>query len=429
MANAVYHTGYGIVVELTQPDLGHPELRPGLMEEILRPVAERERTLLRCLTDFNNGDCRCAEAGKTPWMFIRRQRFPDGTIRLVPAHLPITHLATPEESDKHKAMKERIARAASQAGLDVRVEAGASRRKVVNDVLVTGPDGTRIGWEAQYSPISASAVRRRTTRAAENTITSLWVTPDPKSELIDRAPWMRVDNVPWKALLSPRLQLLERGGVRRLQVWKCTRSSPRPCPRSDNKGTWCGRGHAMWSLPALCLPPQPPALLDELVASTAERQHLPLTARSTDDPRRVSRLWAPAGDIEQWRQIRDEDDEEPEGEEEVPDDEIVFTGDEVDGSCRYGAPTKPQSPIKRKRDRHAAVGLHTFDAIPAALLCTQSQPAQLQLNDSERAAFARELGCRTWEIGPCMLCYNPINRYGYNAPMTCASCRRAHARP
>lgn len=197
MANAVYHTGYGIVLNLTRPDLGHPELQPGLMEEILRPVAERDRTLLRCLTDFARGDCRCAEAGKTPWMFIRRQRFPDGTTRLVPAHLPITHLATPEESDKHKAMKERIARAASRSGLDVRIEAGASQRKIVNDVLVTGPDGTRIGWEAQYSPISASAVQRRTTRAAEQTVTPLWVTPDPKSELIDRAPWMRVDDVPW----------------------------------------------------------------------------------------------------------------------------------------------------------------------------------------------------------------------------------------
>ncbi|MGW7351457.1 competence protein CoiA family protein [Streptomyces sp. NPDC054784] len=358
-------------------------------------------------------------------MFIRRQRFPEG-VRLVPAHLPITHVATPEESDKHKAMKERIARAASQAGLDVRVEAGVSRRKVVNDVLVTGPDGTRIGWEAQYSPVSASSVRRRTARAAEHDITSLWVTTDSKSELIDRAPWIRVDDVSWKALLSPQLQLIERGGVRRLQVWKCTRSSPRPCPRSDNNGTWCDCGHAMWTLPALCLPEQSPARLDELVASTARRQHLPLTTRSIDDPRRVSRLWAPAADIEQWRQIRGEEDDEPD--EEEPDDEVVFTGDDIDTSCRYGEPTEPHHPNKRTRDRNTAVGLHTFDAIPATLLHAPTKPAQLDLANSERAAAARALNCHVWEIGPCMFCSQPINRYGHNAPMACSACRLTHTR-
>ncbi|MFG2754933.1 hypothetical protein [Streptomyces wuyuanensis] len=71
MANGVFHTKYGIKINLTREDLGHPD-RAGLMEEIVQPVGQRER--LQCLTDQAGGQCRCALADKTPWMFIRRQR-------------------------------------------------------------------------------------------------------------------------------------------------------------------------------------------------------------------------------------------------------------------------------------------------------------------------------------------------------------------
>ena len=111
MANGVFHTGYGITVELSWRDLGHPG-RSGLLEEILTPVSQRERTLLQCPKDHQGGDCQCALDDKTPWMFVRRQRLGDKVV-LVAAHLPVTHVATTEVSDKRKAMKERIARAAA----------------------------------------------------------------------------------------------------------------------------------------------------------------------------------------------------------------------------------------------------------------------------------------------------------------------------
>lgn len=57
----------------------------------------------------------------------------------------------PEESDKHKAMKERIARTASRRGLKVQTEARSEDGRVITDVLVTGAVG-RIGWEAQVLP-------------------------------------------------------------------------------------------------------------------------------------------------------------------------------------------------------------------------------------------------------------------------------------
>lgn len=76
MANGVYDTGYDIEINLTREDLGNPN-HDGLLEEITRPVGERPRHLLQCLKDRQGGQCQCALDGKTPWMFIRRQRRDD----------------------------------------------------------------------------------------------------------------------------------------------------------------------------------------------------------------------------------------------------------------------------------------------------------------------------------------------------------------
>jgi competence CoiA-like predicted nuclease len=72
-------------------------------------------------------------------------------------------------------MKERIARAAEQHGLSAEVQARTPHGKVRTDVLVSGPAG-RIGWEAQYSPVTATTVQRRSQAAADHDITPLWVT-------------------------------------------------------------------------------------------------------------------------------------------------------------------------------------------------------------------------------------------------------------
>nr|WP_163017181.1 hypothetical protein [Streptomyces chartreusis] len=143
MANGVYHTGCDIEINLTREDLGNPDY-DGLLEEIIRPVGERPRHLLQCLKYRRGGQCQCARDGKTPWMFIRRQRR-DDTVVWVAAHLPLTHADTPEESDKHKAMKERIARTASRHGLDVQTEARSDDGRVITDVLVTGAGGVSDG--------------------------------------------------------------------------------------------------------------------------------------------------------------------------------------------------------------------------------------------------------------------------------------------
>ena len=417
MANGVYHTKYGITINLTFEDLGHPD-RPGLLGEITQPVGERDRDLLQCLTDYQGGDCQCALADKTPWMFVRRQRRA-GRVVWEAAHLPLTHAATAEESDKHKAMKERIARSAFRHGLDVQVEARSSDGRIVTDVLVSGAGG-RVGWEAQYSPISASRVRRRSGRARENGIAPLWVTGDASSEIIDRAPWTRVDDVPWQRIVSP-LAMIVRGGVRHLQVWKCTASSERSCPETSSH---CDRFHSGWFLPALCVPQERATALDELVVTSADGEHVAVRVRNTQDPRRASYLWALAKDVQRWRDLTDDGEGEPE---DLPadDEPVTYTEEELDSSCRYGNQDRQYfSDPRPRRDMMSATGLHTFDTAPDHPYRAPSRPVQMRrLSTRERAVIADELGCPVWEIGPCALCAEPIHRYGRSSGLACASCR------
>ncbi|SCK09503.1 hypothetical protein [Streptomyces sp. WMMB 322] len=415
MAKGVFHTGYEIEINLTRQDLGHPD-RPDLLLEITQPVDQRPRDLLQCLKDREGqGRCQCALADKTPWMFIRRQRV-GGKVVWTAAHLPITHTATPVESEKHKAMKERIARIASVHGLDVQTEARSADGRVVTDVLVTGA-GASVGWEAQYSPISAGTVWRRSARARENQIRPLWVTADDSSAVIDRAPWARVDNVPWQRIASP-LAMIIRGGVRHLQIWKCTPASERPCPRT---GQACGKWHYGWFVPALCLPQERATSLDELIVTSADGEHAALRVRDSEDPKRISHLWALKSDAHRWYELHgkantvseaDLDDEE----------QVTYTDEELDTSCRYGERGFYTSSPRPRRGTSAVTGLYTLDAAPDRLRLP-SRPVQLRLSEQQRRTIAAELRCPPWEVGPCSLCAQPIHRYGPNSPLVCNACR------
>lgn len=143
MANGVWSTGYRIKIELTYADLGHRD-RPGLLDEITLPMQQRDRELLQCLQHHDTGICRAEEEGRSPWMTIRR-RTVGGTTTLVAAHLPVRSKPTAEESDKHKALKERVARAAQRHGLSAEIEARNGDGRVRSDVLVTGARRRSVG--------------------------------------------------------------------------------------------------------------------------------------------------------------------------------------------------------------------------------------------------------------------------------------------
>ncbi|MET8630218.1 hypothetical protein ABZW30_42015 [Kitasatospora sp. NPDC004669] len=419
MANGVFHTGYGITINLNLPDLGHPEI-PGLLDEILQPVDERDRGLLECLDHHAGKVCRSENADKSPWMFISTRR-KHGRLVLVASHLPVTRKATPEESARHRAMKERIARCAERHGLSAQVEARSADGRVVTDVLVTGAGGQRIGWEAQYSPITGDTVRRRSRKATEHGITPLWVTDSERASLIDRAPWVRVDDYSSRDIAS-RLAMFVRGGIRHLQVWKCLPTSERPCPTT---GSACGRFHSGWFLPALCLPKKPPTEVDRLVVASADGEFVPMRIRADSDRRAAAHMWVPVVDRDRWWEIvgPSETTTDPDDTTDSPDEEITFTGEEIDPTCRYGEETLARNDIRPRRDRPDATGLQTFAHVPQSLFAFPAISPTLNITATQRQVAAAQFGCPIWEIGPCGLCGTPIHRYGNRSVHACAHCR------
>ncbi|MBV6699753.1 hypothetical protein [Kitasatospora aureofaciens] len=423
MANGVFHTGYEIEINLTLPDLGHPD-RPGLLKEITTPIGRRERELLACLEHHLDGYCQAEEEDHSPWMSIRRKTS-EGRTTWVASHLPVRHTPTAEESAKHQAMKERIARTAERHGLRAEVEARVTDGRIRTDVLVTGESGLRIGWEAQYSPITAGTVRRRSRAAAEHGIVPLWVTDSDRSAVVERAPWARVDDFSWRQIASP-IAMVVRAGVRHLQQWKCLPSSERPCP--DTGGS-CGRFHAQWFLPALCIPRKRPTEVDELVVSSADGEFVPMRIPRQDDPRSVSRMWVPAADRERWHDMFGPDDHHDTPAEATPADAgITCTVQELDPVCRYGEESFTFDDPRPRRGNAAGTGLHTFDEVPQRLFTVPRQVQRLDVTDDQRHAAAVTHSCEVWEIGPCAGCGTPIHRYGRAGVHACRECRARIAR-
>lgn len=407
MAHGVWHTGYGIEINLSLPDLGHPG-RSDLLREITESVADRDPQLLECLAHHDGRDCSSESDGKSPWMVIRRGRV-GGRRPLVASHLPVTHKATPAESEQHKATKERIVETASRYGLDADAEVPTANSRSISDALVTGPGGIRIGWEIQYHHLSPSSVHRRSVNA-------VWVAKDRTASLIDRAPWARVDDMPWKAIADGK-EMVIRGGYRHLQVWKCVPSSERHCLLTDGAGH-CGEVHSDWFLPALCLPEKKAVHLEDLVLSSATGESVPVYVPNRGAGRAGRYMWVSATDCERWREMVGEKTPLPQAPGLEEDDEITFAEQEIDRNCRAGEEGWFVSDTRPVRDLGQPTGGFTLPQMP-----TQRSGAPTLILPVERAAASAALGCPPWELGPCAECGQLMRRYGRDAAMFCGVCR------
>lgn len=416
MANGVWHTGYGLEINLSLPDLGHPG-RPDLLREITAKVSDRDAHLLECLAHHDGRECLSETGGKSPWMFIRRGRV-GGRRPLVASHLPITHKATPAESAQHKATKERIVETAGRYGLDAEAEVPMANRRSVSDAVVTGPGGLRIGWEIQYHHLSPSSVHRRSVNAVEHGITPLWVAKDRTASLIDRAPWARVDDMPWKDIVD-RKEMVIRGGYRHLEVWKCVPSSERHCLLSEGAGH-CGAIHADWFVPALCLPEKKPVCIEDLVLQSATGESVPVYVPSRGSGRAGRHMWVSAADRALWEEIVNEKTPLPAVPAEEDDDVITFAEQEVDRTCRAGEDSWFISDARPLRDLDQPTGGFTLPRLPV-----QCSSDPTRITPVERAAASAALGCPPWELGLCTGCSQMMRRYGQNAAMYCNVCRAA----
>ncbi|MEU0082011.1 hypothetical protein ABZY58_29265 [Micromonospora tulbaghiae] len=301
MANGVFYVPLGIELDLTRDDLGHPN-RPDLWDRIYRqPYRDG---VLQCLT------CREASPDCPEWMFLRVR---NGRREAVHHTTGLREHGAPE-SDAHKALKERIATAATTAGFEAIVEDSPRHRKRRTDVVVHG--AVTLGCEAQLSYATAASVRKRTLIAVADGITPLWTTTDRKAQLIDQAPWARIDQMPWHQYTTDPLPV--RGGVRSLVREQCHRLGT-VCP--DKKaGRRCSGWHGRWDVRQIPF--------DDLIARGAAGELVPYADRRG---KRVAHwFWVPAADVVE---VTDEDESQPE--DQVADAEMQPHQRTFERICRY----------------------------------------------------------------------------------------------
>ncbi|MEU5666497.1 hypothetical protein [Streptomyces longwoodensis] len=359
MTNGVFHSGLQRILNLDREDLGLGSAWPGLpdlRESLLLPVAHRDRELLVCAAKSQGHQCKAEQSGvKSPYMYVRRHRGPDGVLRLRAAHLPTPHEMTPEESDRHKAMKDFLARTGEAAGLEVHVEKASKFRTSRPDVTIVGTGGVSLGCEAQYYNASAGTVLRRSKAHGEAGLVANWITQDDRFHLVDRSNWMLTRPMTWQEI-DNAADFALMGGYRVLVEWLCTASAERPCPDGRAK-TGCGKTHLQWDTPR----GQDDegtgwtgyegntrgVTVGQTLIAAATGSVVPLFAASRKDRRSGAYMWVPAAHRDRWADYDSEKHSEPEG---PPGEEgLQFSERDVDLTCTFGEATfVPSAPLERR---------------------------------------------------------------------------------
>lgn len=226
--NIIRHVEHGDL-DLRLPDLGRPDL-PNLWERLLedrRPVAMRQ---LMCAGI-------CLAAGRIEWMHVYTRL--GGRVAAHESRDAERRHQT-NESDEHKAYKERTVLVAESAGHHAEAEVRSSDGKIRTDVLVLGADGIRTGFEIQRSSISTQTVAKRNKAAIDHGINPAWHTDQRDLSIRNEVPWTRTDNLSPEAITDGR-DLLIRSGLRTLTTYRCDASSPVVCP--DRGHGRCGKFH------------------------------------------------------------------------------------------------------------------------------------------------------------------------------------------
>ncbi|MET8909497.1 hypothetical protein [Micromonospora sp. NPDC004551] len=336
MAEAVRHMRLGIDLNLSRADLGHPEL-PGLWQELRSRVIHAGE--LRCMGTCYRNDPDCPE-----WMYLKGN--PDGTGLRQAVHL--NHSAaknhpTAVESDKHKALKERVATVSERAGFSVEVEARSETGKRVTDVLVRGAGGLKLGHELQVSKLSVSTMKKRIQIARQDQVLPMWTTDNPAVQVEHRAPWATIPstNAGW---VRAGTELLVSGGARTAEIERCGRRDAR-CPVT--RGRPCGQLHVY-------LEAARGLNLDDLVVGAASGEWRSL--EQADTRGRSLYYWVTSDDLERY--LNDRGGRRPVTNIELapsPGGAVTMTPRELDLDCNYGVDTGHRRPPAAPRDPRGAV--------------------------------------------------------------------------
>ncbi|WP_189282257.1 competence protein CoiA family protein [Streptomyces atratus] len=469
MAHGVFHKELG-EINLSELDLNDPADARLWRRLYGIKGGKAPKGHLECL------DCRERDPGCPQWMFLQMRR---GRPIAVHYTTGIRHPTRPE-SPRHKALKERIARAAETAGFSAELESRAPDGRRRTDVLVHGDNGLRLGCEIQLSYETGPSVSKRSDIARADGLSPLWTTDDRGAPLIDRTPWARIDHLP-EAAISGGNALLVRGGVKKLEMVRCDSSNPLPCP--DRNYGRCNQWHGAWS-PTLGIH------LDQLIGATAGGAYVPLYLPAQPGRRgRAAHMWVTAQDRKTFLDATGENPAEPEPGA-VDDDEpatperlalnrnCTYTETEnaktrrgstprdTGGSVHAGItvrdqtappappesrpstflshvaaqhraappPTVPQQrnptapapaspapftrPNKPPQPTSAPAGqTQSLSAAPPGPV--QPTPAPRQ----DRRILAAQMGCQPEQVGRCASCYEPTIRYGNGGNPLCPPCK------
>lgn len=343
MTHSVYHRELGLALNLSLPDLGHPEV-PGLWEALRADKRDVSDRGLQCM------ECMTARPSCPEWMVLVER---DGR-RFARHHNPAIADHATNESDEHKAYKERVIKAAETGGFRAEPENRSADGKRRTDVLVAGGVRT-IGWEVQLSYAGLDSVRNRAALARRDGITPLWATVDPARDFIDRVPWARLEDLSWRQVIDPSRDLLVHGGLQKFSEFVCDWSIPTPCP-VKGRGR-CFKRHPRWEV-------RRRVHLDDLVRASAAGEYVPVVMPG----KRMRRWWVTNADRDRYLDAGGV--LLPEGEHKREREQRVRTPLEVrplDLACHYGEDSgfrAPPTPIRD--DGIPVVAATTIEASPKA---------------------------------------------------------------
>lgn len=238
MQRQIRHVPDGVVLDLSKPDLGHPD-GVGILLHHYRQSSKAGMHYGRTNPAFI---CLKHDEGTNPGLYLKKTR--DGGWFAVhyagddgcgPYRLPSPM------SDEHMRQAEYWARAAQDAGYDVETE-WRLRTGTRPDVFIRGPNPT--GVEVQRSRIKPATAVDRARKAEAAGVKDVWFTDNSiRPEWFDRVPSVGQNIIPgydpWRHGTPPRRSITATN-LRRIIPVRCTVSSGHQCPTGRN---FCGRYH------------------------------------------------------------------------------------------------------------------------------------------------------------------------------------------
>jgi hypothetical protein len=229
-----------IVLDLSEPDLGHPF---GL--DILQyHYRQSERPNLGFSKAHPAFICLDHEGGTNPGLHLKKINGEWYAVHYETGDCHRHRLPAPM-SDEHKRQTEYWARAARDVGWNVEIEY-ALHTGTRPDALIRGPVVT--GVEVQRSAMTSGRAVERTAKASNANVTDVWYsdwTLPPKwawrvPSVLSRegameASWESVD---WRTV--PPRRTVRAVGLRQINAAKCSMTNFERCPYGQN---WCGRWH------------------------------------------------------------------------------------------------------------------------------------------------------------------------------------------